>query len=259
MEFLGLLWGTVLLRPYVFCFLAGYLIAATRDMGWKRTLGFIPWGFGVAFASELSSIHNGFPYGHYRYLPDLFVDQEWWVLGQVPFMDSLSYVFLNYAAYSLARLWFARADGSGPKRHALVIVLVGAALVTWLDMIVDPVSLRGDEWFLGKIYHYPDGGSHFGVPWSNYAGWFVTGGAIQGGLALAERRWPAAGDDTPGRVWMGAAIYAGVALFILSVAWWIDLARGEGVALALWNTGAFLAVAATTWAVRRRGGARRKP
>jgi putative membrane protein len=248
-ETLGLLWGTVLLRPYVFCFLAGYLIAATRDLGWRRTLAFLPWGFAVAFASEISSIHNGFPYGLYHYLPEQ--------LDQVPFMDSLSYVFLNYAAYSLARLWLARPDGSGPKRHTLVTVLLGAALVTWLDMIIDPVSLRGEEWFLGKIYYYPDGGSHFGVPWSNYAGWFVTGCAIQGGLALSERFWPAPGDDTPQRVWMGAAIYAGVALFILSVAWWIDLARGEGVGLAVWNTGAFMMVAAMTWVIRRGAQVRR--
>jgi putative membrane protein len=259
METLELLWGTVLLRPYVFCFLGGYLIAASMDLGWKRTLCFLPWGYAVAFASEYSSIHTGFPYGLYHYLPDDFVTKELWINGEVPFMDSLSYVFLNYAAWSLARFWRARSDGSGAKRHTVVTVLLGAALVTWLDMIIDPVSLRGDEWFLGKIYYYPAGGSHFGVPWSNYAGWFITGCAIQGGLALAERRWPAAGADTPGRVWMGSAIYAGVALFILSVAWWIDLVRGEGVSLALWNSGAFVLVAAATWGARRRAHVRRNP
>ncbi|MHC5022267.1 MAG: carotenoid biosynthesis protein [Planctomycetota bacterium] len=213
--------------------------------GWKRTLAFLPFGYGVAFASEYASIHTGFPYGLYAYLPDRFLHRELWINGEVPFMDSLSYVFLN-------RFWRAKPDGSGPKRHTVVTVLLGAALVTWLDMIIDPVSLRGEEWFLGKIYHYPGGGSHFGVPWTNYAGWFITGCAIQGGLALAERRWPAPGDDTPGRVWMGAAIYAGVALFILSVAWVIDIRKGAGVSLALWNTGAFALVAVATWGARRR-------
>jgi len=254
METLELLWGTVVFRPYVFCFLAGYLIAASLDLGWKRTLWFVPFGYLVAFASEYASIHTGFPYGLYHYLPDDFVTRELWINGEVPFMDSLSYVFLNYAAWSLARFWRARSDGLGAQRHTVATVLLGAALVTWLDMIIDPVSLRGDEWFLGKIYYYPGGGSHFGVPWSNYAGWFITGCAIQGGLALAERRWPAPGDDTPGRVWMGSAIYGGVALFILSVAWWIDLTKGEGVALALWNSAAFGLVVALTWWMRRRAG-----
>jgi putative membrane protein len=251
METLHLLWGTACLRPYVVGFLAGYLVAAGRDLGWRRTLAFAVWGYGVAFASELCSIHTGFPYGLYRYEPAGWVDRELWVLDQVPFFDSLSYVFLNYAAWSLARCWRARG-AAGPPRHAAGTWLLGAALVAWLDMLVDPVALRGDEWFLGRIYGYPGGGSHFGVPWSNYAGWFGVGCAIQGGLALAERRWPSPGADDLRRCWMGAAIYAGVALFVTSIAWAIDLRRGGGVGLALWCTAGTATVGLATWAALRR-------
>ena len=42
-------------------------------------------------------------------------------------------------------------------------------------MVIDPVALRGDRWFLGKIYYYPDPGTHFGVPLANYVGWAVVG------------------------------------------------------------------------------------
>jgi len=258
-EWLGLLGGTVVLRPYVFAFLAGYAIAAGRDLGARRTVAFLVFGYAVAFASELSSIHNGFPYGLYHYVPEPWVTREWWVLGEVPFFDSLSYVFLNYAAWSLARFWRARGDGSGPPRHAWATVLLGATLVMWLDMLIDPVSLRGDEWFLGRIYYYPGGGAHLGVPWTNYAGWWLVGGVTQGGFALAERRWPSPGPETPGRSWMGAAIYAGVALFITSVAWVIDLRRGTGLGLAAWCTGGTLTVAAATWGSRRIGAARQGP
>ena len=232
METLRLLGGTLVLRPYVFAFLAGYLVAASRDLGWRRTVAFGVWGYAVAFASELCSIHTGFPYGLYRYESTAWVDRELWVLDQVPFFDSLSYVFLNYAAWTLARLWRARPDG--PPRHAAGTWLLGAALVAWLDMLVDPVALRGDEWFLGRVYCYPEGGSHLGVPWSNYAGWFGVGLVIQGGLALAERRWRTPGPDTPRRLWMGAALYAGVAGFVTVVAWVIDLRRGESLAAATW-------------------------
>ena len=37
MQFLHLLWGTVLLRPYVFIFLACYLVLATWQFGLGRT------------------------------------------------------------------------------------------------------------------------------------------------------------------------------------------------------------------------------
>ena len=43
-ELLRLLWGTILLRPYVFTFLAVYLVAGWQHIGWKRTLAYIPLG-----------------------------------------------------------------------------------------------------------------------------------------------------------------------------------------------------------------------
>ena len=64
-----LFWGTVVLRPYVFAFLAIYLAAAATHLGWRRTLLFLPLGYSLAWLSEYSSIHWGFPYGDYFYIP----------------------------------------------------------------------------------------------------------------------------------------------------------------------------------------------
>ena len=41
-----------------------------------------------------------------------------------------------------------------------------------VDLVVDPLSVRGDRWFLGKLFWYDPPGPHFGVPISNYLGWF---------------------------------------------------------------------------------------
>ena len=57
MEFFSLLLGTVLLRPYVFIFLAMFLFLAGRQIGWARTLLWTVTGYGLAFAAEFSSIH----------------------------------------------------------------------------------------------------------------------------------------------------------------------------------------------------------
>ena len=54
-----LLLGTLLLRPYVFAFLAVFAWAATRDLGALRMLGFLAWGFSVAFAAEYASTRVG--------------------------------------------------------------------------------------------------------------------------------------------------------------------------------------------------------
>ena len=44
-----------------------------------------------------------------------------------------------------------------------------------LDVVIDPVAVRGDRRFLGHIFFYPEGGAYFGVPVFNFAGWTVVG------------------------------------------------------------------------------------
>jgi len=188
-ELLRLLWGTVLLRPYVFAFLAVYLLASSTQSGWRRTLLFLPLGYSIAWISEFSSIHWGFPYGDYFYIEDT-LDRELWVMG-VPFMDSLSYVFLAYCSFStaiflLSPVQFTAANAYILENHALrrsrQTLVLGAFLFVLLDIIIDPVALQGYRWFLGQIYGYREPGVYFGIPLSNFAGWLVVGFAMMAGL-----------------------------------------------------------------------------
>ncbi len=181
-ELLRLLWGTVLLRPYVFAFLAAYIVAGWRHIGWKRTLAYIPAGYALAWASEFASIHCGFPYGDYFYIQST-AGRELWVFG-VPFMDSLSYVFLSYCSYSLAAFLMSPVSfRSGnlitletPRiRRSWQTLILGAFLFVLLDIVIDPVALLGEQWFLGKIYGYHHEGFYFGIPMSNFAGWLLVG------------------------------------------------------------------------------------
>jgi hypothetical protein len=56
-----------------------------------------------------------------------------------------------------------------------------------LDVIIDPVALRGSRWFLGQIYGYPQPGVYFGVPISNFAGWFAMGFVLIWALQAIDR------------------------------------------------------------------------
>ena len=98
-----LLWKTLLLRPYVFFFLAVALVAASRLLGWKRTGALFGVTWLTAFVCELSSTRIGFPFGDYYYTGSTVGEELY--LANVPFMDSLSFTFLLYASYCLA-LWF---------------------------------------------------------------------------------------------------------------------------------------------------------
>jgi hypothetical protein len=50
---------SVVLRPYVFAFVAAFLLMAVRDLGARRTLLFGAWVFGVAWTAEFASTRVG--------------------------------------------------------------------------------------------------------------------------------------------------------------------------------------------------------
>jgi putative membrane protein len=181
-DILTLLLGTVVLRPYVFIFLAVYLLASTWQFGLKRTLSFTVVGYLLVFLSEYSSTRIGFPYGFYYYI-DTTRHQELWI-SNVPFMDSLSFIFLAYASYATALwlyapLWHARwdiqiVDTKAIRRSPQVLTLTVMFFVL-SDVVIDPLALRGSRWFLGEIYGYYEEGVYFGVPLANFVGWGIVG------------------------------------------------------------------------------------
>ncbi|MGE5238894.1 MAG: carotenoid biosynthesis protein [Chloroflexota bacterium] len=234
MQFLSVVLETIILRPYVFVFLLVYLIGCSMHLGIKRALLFAAAGYLIAWLSEYSSINNGIPYGHYYYIEQT-KDKEIWVLG-VPFMDSLSYVFLAYASYAMALMVISPALLSGGAiylletreiRKSLLARMLGTLFFVYLDIIIDPVALRGDKWFLGQIYGYPDGGVYFGVPISNFAGWAVVGfimiSVLQETDSLLHRRnvkdW--FGFNYPWRFLIGPALYLAVIVFNLCITFYI--------------------------------------
>jgi uncharacterized membrane protein len=231
----ALFFGTIVLRPYVFIFLTVYLIGCSLHLGLKRALLFGAAGYFITWLSEYSSIHNGFPYGLYYYIEHTR-GQEVWVLG-VPLMDSMSYVFLAYASYSVALLvispvFFMRGMPylleTKKMRGSLFARTLGALFMVYLDVIIDPVALRGGKWFLGQIYGYPAGGVYFGVPVSNFVGWLFVGflliWALQKIDALLDEKKSKDyhGHRYPWRYIIGPGLYVGVLLFNISITFYIS-------------------------------------
>lgn len=220
---MDLLVGSVVLRPYVFGFLVAFLLAGARDLGLRRTLlfGAIVWP--IAWAAEFASIHVGVPFGLYHYT-GLTRGQELFI-GGVPFFDALSFTFLAYAAWCLAR-----GVLQGRTAGIWTTALLAGFFMMMLDVVIDPVAVRGERWFLGHLFYYPDGGIYFGVPLSNFAGWWLVG-------ALGVGTYQAcAGPPTPprvGRVGAGIALYYAVFVFNLAVTAWIGEWRLLAIGLIL--------------------------
>ena len=175
MEFLRLMWGTILNRPYVDGFFVCYLVFSVFLLGRRRTLAFVVMSFALALACELSATRWGFPFGKYVYI-ETARSQELWI-SNVPSWDALSFVFLSFFSWILAgalraRSWRA-ADIQVSLRAPRTLIL-GGLLMMLLDVVIDPLTLLGDRWFLGRIYYYPDGGPYFGVTVTNFAGWWLS-------------------------------------------------------------------------------------
>lgn len=230
-DFLTIIAGTVTMRPYVFAFFAVYLLAAISHLGWRKVALFTICGYLIAFVSEFCSINSGFPYGWYYYL-DSTSSKELWIAG-VPFFDSISYVFLAYCSYSMAL--FIISPLKKVKHHLIILetreirrsgaaLFLGALLQTYLDIIIDPVALQGERWFLGKIYGYSQVGAHFGVPLSNYLGWLLVSGLMIMVLQLIDRFAPlnrkkhAPVTAIPYMQLLGPILYLSVIIFNLAVA-----------------------------------------
>ena len=222
-----LLLATIELRPYVFIFLASFLAIAIVNFGLRTTLLFTVLTYTVSLACEWSSVHNGFPFGLYHYL-DATRDREIWIAG-VPFMDSLSFTFLGFASYTVALLVASPLYRRGLDlrlldtwriRRAPRVWMMAALFTVMVDMVVDPLSVRGDRWFLGKIFWDDPPGPHFGVPISNYLGWFFVAVITIAIFQLLDG-WLNRGATKPAgaipafrsRALLGPMLYAGIVAF----------------------------------------------
>ncbi len=171
-------------------------------------------------------------------------------------MDSLSFVFLTFAGLQTARLalqplvvrrgwdirWAQPATVTGWRTW-----LLAGLLTMGLDIVTDPAALRGERWFLGRIYFYPEDGVYWGVPLANFAGWALLSWAIIGLFLLLDRwvlqpHWGAWRSYPADALW-GAGLFAGVLAFNLAVTFAIG-ERTLGVVGCAWSVLMLVPIAA---------------
>jgi uncharacterized membrane protein len=109
-------------------------------------------------------------------------------------------------------------------RRFRAVVFTGLFMMM-IDLVIDPLALRGDRWFLGQIYGYPEPGLYFGVPMANFLGWAFVGALIVGVYNVIESRLPdrpKRRTDRAARLSVrlgGVSLYAVVLLFNLVMTW----------------------------------------
>jgi len=149
-----------------------------REYGWKALLAFLIPAIAISLFSELSGTSTGFPFGDYSYLNGL----GYKIGGLVPFTIPLSWFYLGVSSYLLARGGLMTSRNSWGRQ--LAAIATGALLLMSWDFVLDPAMSQTAMPFW--YWHQP--GAFFGMPYENFAGWFVTGATFMSVAALLWRR-----------------------------------------------------------------------
>jgi uncharacterized membrane protein len=150
-----MLFGTIAVALYAY-----------RTLGTWHWLGFMLPAIGISLSSELLGTSTGFPFGHYRYLSGL----GYKIAGLVPFTIPLSWFYLGFSAYIIARAGLANFNMPNWLRSAIAIGFGSLLLTSW-DFVLDPAMSQTTIPFW--VWEQP--GAFFGMPYQNFAGWFGTG------------------------------------------------------------------------------------
>lgn len=199
-----------IITPTLFAFLHG-----TRRLGWTQMVAFFVIACVVSWHLESLSISSGFPFGHYHYTDNLGPK-----LGTVPLLIMPAYFSMCYISWNLAHVVLDKFNAQADRLQLFAVPLVASFIMVMWDMCMDPSRATASQAWIWR-----DGGSYFGVPFSNFMGWFLCVYLIFQIFAFfPQRRQPAAGEidngDTRRENWhLNTAFYFATFLEFVAFAW----------------------------------------
>ncbi|GAB6055058.1 hypothetical protein JCM15415_03740 [Methanobacterium movens] len=133
-----------------------------KRYGKKNILVFFLITWAVSFFFENLSIITGFPFGFYHYSPTLG-------LLNVPLVIIFAYFAVGYLSWMLAHVLTGQYGQKLGGKQAFIVPLIAAFLMVMWDLTVDPISST-----LQGLWIWTTPGAYFGVPISNFFGWFLV-------------------------------------------------------------------------------------
>lgn len=160
-----------------FLVMAGYL-ARTAGARWLPAFALL---YGISLTSELLGTGYGIPFGAYHYTP--LLGAEW--MGRVPIVIPLSWFTMSLASYGIARRALGTSVGTSPGGRPAARILFASLLLLCWDLALDPAMSHATLYWVWGAH-----GPYYGMPWSNLAGWYVTGIVLVGVLVtIGADRW----------------------------------------------------------------------
>src|SRR5258708_40052148 len=140
------------------------LIHGAVRYGWKGIAAFIVICLVVSNILENTSILTGFPFGHYHYTdalgPKLFL---------VPLLIGPAYFANGYLAWVVGNVLIGELRRTSSAFTTFAVPFTASFLMVMWDLTFDPRAST-----IQHMWIWEQGGGYFGVPLTNYLGWFFT-------------------------------------------------------------------------------------
>ena len=138
------------------------LIHGAALLGRRTILTFFAVFLLVGNIIENLGVTTGFPFGHYY-----FTDRLGPKLFHVPILLGLAYLGMGYISWTLALLILGNAKN--PLARVVALPLIASFLMVAWDFSQDPIWST-----IERLWIWPHGGAYFGVPVTNFLGWYLT-------------------------------------------------------------------------------------
>jgi uncharacterized membrane protein len=183
-----------ILPPLLFAFLHGASL-----FGRRAILTFFLLFLVVGNLIENLGVMTGFPFGHYY-----FTDRMGPKLFHVPILLGLAYLGMGYISWTLAFPILGNRSARNPLAgfRGIALPLVASFLMVAWDFSQDPVWST-----IERCWVWVHGGPYFGVPASNFLGWYLAVYLFYQLFALYLRRRAAVLNPLPLRYWQLAILF----------------------------------------------------
>jgi uncharacterized membrane protein len=183
------------LPPILFALIHGAMFYRTRGI-----LVFLTICLLVGNTFENVGVRTGFPFGHYY-----FTDRMGPKLSVVPIQLGLAYLGMAYLSWTLARLILGNIRGAVPGPRLVTLPLVAAFILVAWDFSQDPVWST-----VLHLWIWVRGGAYFGVPVTNFLGWYLTAYIFYQLFALYLRGRSTNPEALPPSYWNLAVLFYAV-------------------------------------------------
>jgi uncharacterized membrane protein len=184
--------------PAIFALVHGSILYRVRGMA-----AFTLFCLGAGAACESLSLRTGFPFGHYFFTG--FMGPK---VLHLPILLVLAYLGIGYCSWVLSLLILGYRNKPLTGGSTIALPLLASFIMVLWDLSMEAIWSTVD-----RAWIWRDGGRFFGVPVSNFLGWYLTAFLFYQAFALYCKAYPVRPMPSSRSYWRAAILCYGICAF----------------------------------------------